>query len=157
MSGGNSMSKGDYLGGHTILSVYDKEQNLIKKIYRALYDDIKKYHINFLSIKNCFADYELEEVLEAAEFNLPEKDNFLDRLIEYQKNYNKNRFSKKEEVESQKISSCNYFSQSRLDLIESLEYDLRKLRKKIEKHPTNNYLKEEERHLIKKINDLKKA
>ncbi len=149
------MGKGDYLGGHTILSMYDKEQHLIKKIYRALYDDLKKHNINFLSIKNCFADYELEEVLEAAEFNLPEKDKFLDRLIEYQKKYNKNGFSKERETEEVKTHTYTHFSQTKIDLIEGLEYDLKKIQKKIEKYPTNNSLKKEKAIIIEKIRAIK--
>lgn len=148
------MGKGEYLGGHTILSMYDKEQHLIKKIYRALYDDLKKHHINFLSIKNCFADYELEEVLEAAEFNLPEKEKFLDRLIEYQKKYNKNGIFQ-ETTEEIKSSTYTHFSQTKLDLIEGLEYDLKRIQKKIEKYPTNNSLKKEKSIIIEKIRALK--
>lgn len=124
------MGKGDYLGGHTILSMYDKEEKLIKKIYRALYDDIKKHHINFLAIKNCFADYELEEVLEAAEFNLPEKDKFLERLILYKKNYNKNGLNQKKKSEEIKTPSYTHFAPLKIDLIAGLEYDLEKIQKK---------------------------
>lgn len=41
------MSKGDYLGGHTIIKIYDEELNLAKKIYRTLHDNIKNIILQF--------------------------------------------------------------------------------------------------------------
>lgn len=145
------MGKGYYLGGHTKINIYDEERTLIKKIYRALYDDIKKYHITYAVIKKCFADYDLIEVAEAAEFNLAEKEKFLEILIDFHKKHNNIIINEEETIEKKKIQK---YSLSKNDYVEGLEYDLKKLREKIKKHPTNESLKEEEKIIKRKIMSL---
>lgn len=149
------MGKGNYLGGHTIVKIYDEELNLVKKIYRALHDDIKKYHITILTIKNCFKGYQLEEVLEVSKFNLPEKDKILEILIDYHKKHNKKIFQKEDEEETKK--KVYKYTLTRNDYIEFLKYDLDKLELKIKKYPTNNSLKKDADILKNKIEALKNS
>ncbi|WP_462351211.1 hypothetical protein [Fusobacterium varium] len=147
------MGKGYYLGGHTKISIYDEERALIKKIYRALHDDIKKYHITYNIIKDCFADYDLTEVAEAVEFHLAEREKYLEILIEFYKKHVNSLTIQKEEPEKKNV--IQKYTLLKEDYIEGLKYDLEKLQIKIKKYPTNNSLKAEERNLKNKISALK--
>lgn len=140
------MGKGYYIGGHTQINIYDEERILLKRIYRALYDEIKKYHITYDMIKKCFENYNLLEVVEASEFYLAEREKFLETLINFSKTYDKTTISEK--TQQNNIIKYKLLKE---DIIEGLKFDLKSLESKIEKNPTNDYLKKEKEIIIKKI------
>lgn len=61
------MGKGYYIGGSTKIGIYNKNENMIKKIYKELHSEVWHYNIPFQSVKEFFKGYYLDELEEIYE------------------------------------------------------------------------------------------
>lgn len=150
------MGRGSYLGGSTQIGIYNKEEALIKKIYSSLRRELRLAKIPYYMVKeyfkhNPFALNELEEIYEDLESNFNKKRKEWEiTFLNFCKSQN---YQIDTEYEEEKKEIKKY-TPLKNDLIDSLKFDLECLEKKIKKNPTNNYLKEQRKDILKKIQSI---